>query len=77
MCYSFLAGADSDGWNQRTKSEGLSQKNYNNFHVSFIFALRWLILLLQGNLIHQENIELYKKVNLIRQEYTELQKVLI
>lgn len=29
---------------------------------------------LQGSLIHQENIELYKKVNLIRQENMELYK---
>ncbi|KAK3015119.1 hypothetical protein RJ639_006082 [Escallonia herrerae] len=31
-------------------------------------------ILLQGCLIHQENIELHKKVNLIRQENRELQK---
>ncbi|CAN4107861.1 unnamed protein product [Withania somnifera] len=29
----------------------------------------------KGTLIHQENIELYKKVNLIQQEYTEFQKI--
>lgn len=29
---------------------------------------------MQGNLIHQENVELYKKVNLIRQENMELYK---
>lgn len=28
----------------------------------------------QGNLIHQENVELYKKVNLTRQENMELYK---
>lgn len=29
---------------------------------------------LQGSLVHQENVELYKKVNLIRQENVELYK---
>lgn len=32
---------------------------------------------MQGNLIHQENLELHKKVNLIRQENTELQTKVI
>lgn len=32
--------------------------------------------MLQGQEIHQENVELYKKVNLIRQENMELYKVL-
>lgn len=31
-------------------------------------------ILLQGNLLHQENIELYKKVNLIHQENMEMNK---
>lgn len=31
-------------------------------------------VLVQGNLIHQENVELYKKVNLIRQENMDLYK---
>lgn len=31
-----------------------------------------LIYYVQGSLIHQENVELYKKVNLIRQENIEL-----
>lgn len=29
---------------------------------------------MQGHLIHQENLELYKKMNLFREENTELQK---
>lgn len=29
---------------------------------------------MQGSIIHQENMELYKKVNLIRQENAELYK---
>jgi MADS-box transcription factor, plant len=29
---------------------------------------------LQGSLVHQENMELYKKINLIRQENAELHK---
>ncbi|CAI0548418.1 unnamed protein product [Linum tenue] len=31
-------------------------------------------VLLQGNLIHQENVELYKKVTLLRKENVELHK---
>lgn len=30
--------------------------------------------MLQGTIIHQENVELYKKVNLVRQENVELHK---
>lgn len=29
---------------------------------------------MQGNIVHEENIELYKKVNLLRQENVELYK---
>lgn len=34
----------------------------------------FLILFFQGNLIHEENMDLYKKVNFLRQENTELHK---
>ena len=37
-------------------------------------SLNVFFYFLQGNLIHQENMELYKKVNLIRQENNELKK---
>ena len=40
----------------------------------FFINLIFFLYVLQGNLIHQENVELYKKVNLIRQENTELKK---
>lgn len=37
-------------------------------------SLSELLNILQGNLLHQENIELYKKVNLICQENMEMNK---
>ncbi|KAK6241263.1 hypothetical protein SCA6_006652 [Theobroma cacao] len=45
-------------------------------HKIFIYFLveQLSFVELQGHLIHQENLELYKKVDLIRQENTELQK---
>ncbi|KAB2617288.1 MADS-box transcription factor 23-like [Pyrus ussuriensis x Pyrus communis] len=33
-----------------------------------------ILIVLNNNLIHQENVELYKKVNLIHQENVELSK---
>lgn len=50
----------------------LSNKSFLKNHYAYHAYL--LLFLLQGNLIHQENIELYKKVNLIRQENMELYK---
>ena len=38
-------------------------------------STNWLLMVyLQGSLVHQENMELYKKINLIRQENAELHK---
>lgn len=46
---------------------------YLFLHQSHEVRIKWLILF-QGNLIHQENIELQKKANLVNQENAKLQK---
>ncbi|KAL3814364.1 hypothetical protein ACJIZ3_015632 [Penstemon smallii] len=52
----------------------------NKLHVLILYACSDLndgitsSILLQGNLIHQENIEMYQKVNLLHQENAELRK---
>ncbi|MBA0747291.1 hypothetical protein Gogos_004215, partial [Gossypium gossypioides] len=63
---------------------GLGVKELQNLESQLEMSLRgvrmkkhkWLncSVSLQGNIIHQENVELYKKVNLIRQENNELYK---
>ncbi|PIA51926.1 hypothetical protein AQUCO_01000058v1 [Aquilegia coerulea] len=52
---------------------GLSVKDLQNLENQLEMSLRG-VRVQKGNLIHQDNMELYKKVNLIRQENMELYK---
>lgn len=74
----FSAGANFDWWNKRTKQEGLASKTakFSSYLLCLIMhkATSFSLISLQGGIIHQENIELYKKVNLVHQENTELHK---
>lgn len=54
-------------------NQKVSLETENYWFYNFIL-IEYFFYFLQGNLIHQENIELYKKVNLIRQENVELKK---
>jgi len=66
------AGATFYGWNTRTKSKGQSSngeiKKLSNSLNKICFYI------LQGDIIHQENVELYRKVNLNCQENMKLKK---
>lgn len=73
----FRTGTNSEWTNQRIKSEGpsLMQLHFLITVTDSYLDVDWASLtLLQGNHFHQENMELYKKINLLVQENAELQK---
>lgn len=70
-------GPALDWWNSWTESEGSTPFKFVVLPSSILFdfiiltvSVRWL----QGSLVHQENMELYKKISLIHQENAELYK---
>lgn len=75
--YLTCLGQNLNGWNRRTKQKGEPLRQWPLIllsHFSNSSSLT-LLFLFQGNLIHQENVELYKQVNLIWQENMEMYEV--
>ena len=58
----------------RKVNSAIKEYWFLRFILELDYLLQNLDVLVQGNLIHQENVELYKKVNLIRQENMDLYK---
>lgn len=60
--------------NRKVPLKNWTQLLWLSFNYHFMLSNWHPLSSLQGNLIHQENLELYKKVNLINEENKELQK---
>ncbi|URE04018.1 MADS-box transcription factor [Musa troglodytarum] len=66
-------GTTSTQGNSRITSEGWT--NYCPYYAHFEFQmLDFALMSLQGSLVHQENMELYRNINIMCQENTELQR---